>query len=143
MKKLFLVLSLIFISGCGTAALMIAGPAVEGVIKWKDGEAHKYYSYESLTVYRATKRALASLNIPITKDQILTNRSISKSGKAFYIIAEGQSQYKIQINPEGADISSVGLRVNFMGNHPQAELIYQKIDLEINTITFNKEGNPY
>jgi outer membrane receptor for monomeric catechols len=139
MKKLFLLLSLIFISGCGTAALMVVGPAIEGVVKWEQGEAHKYYSYDSAILYRATKRALISLNIPISKDQPANSRN----GKVFYITAEGKSQYKIKISPEDNNITDVGLRVNFMGNHPQAELIYQKIDLEINTIKYDAEGEPF
>jgi hypothetical protein len=135
MKKLFLLLSLIFISGCGTSALMLAGPAIQGVIQWENGEAHKYYAYNSETMYRATKRALIKLDLPIIKDQVT-------GGGKFYIVGGAKSQYKLTIIPAEKNITDVGLRINFMGNHPQAELIYQNIDEQINTIVYDKSGKP-
>lgn len=96
---------------------------------WKEGEGHKFYQYNYKVVYRATKQALKNLDIPIS-DEKLTD----KDG---YITAGNRSQYKIKINFVENNISELCIRINFMGNKPHGELIYQNVDQNIFVINYN------
>ena len=95
---------------------------------WKEGEGHKYYQYNYKVVYRATKQALKNLNIPISSEKL--------TDKQGYITAGGRSQYKITINFIENNISELSIRINFMGNKEQGELIYQNVDQSVFTITY-------
>ena len=135
MKKFILAIGCLFLSGCGAEMFLapIAG-IVQGVIVWKDGEAKKYYSADKDVIYRATKKALEDMKLPIKKEDNDANT---------YSISAGENdKFSITINEEENDITRLKIRVNFMGDKPYAELLYNKIDSNLNTIRFDANGNP-
>lgn len=131
MKKFgILFLFLCFFSGCGVNPIEII---VDGVIRWVEGEAHKYYNVDTPTLYRAVKRACHDLDYEIKKDK--------PSGSEFYLIAGNNDRFKIKIKRIEENISRLSVRVNFMGDKPYAELLYKKVDEELSTIEFDN-GHP-
>jgi len=135
MKKLLIFSTLLIsLSGCSVVPF-IANPIVTGVVMWYEGEAHKYYDEEALTIYRVTKNVLKKLNHPITKDQ-------SNQNGGFYLIAGDKDRFKIVIRRVKPHITEVKVRVNFMGDKPYAELLYRQIDLNTNSIEFDNKGLP-
>ena len=124
---------LVFILGCGGAELLI-GPITTGVIYWVNGEAHQYYEYPSEVVYRTTKHTLQELNIPISKDNV--------NSDSRQIIAGENNRFKIKITQPEKNISKLSIRINTLGDKDLAELIYKKIDKNIEIIEFDPEGNP-
>lgn len=135
MKKL--VLSLIFFSlfmtGCGPEVLI--GPAINFFLVWKEGEAHKCYRHDSATVYRAAKRALREMDISIVEDE-------DNAGPNYYFIAGENDRFKVSIDRIEDKISRLSVRINFMGDKQYAELFYQKVDEELDTIQFDPDGRP-
>ena len=121
------------IIGCSAPQLFI-GPAIQGIVYWIKGEAHKYYEEDADVVYRATKHALNDLNLPISKDEITNKR---------YVIDAGEdNRFHIKIETTDKDLTRLNIRVNFMGDKDYAELIYKKVDENINTIHYNEQGVP-
>ena len=140
MKKFLLFVVLVFALitggvGCDMGILSPIGPAINFFLAWKDGEATKYYHFNSDIVYRATKRSLIEMGLPITRDDPVNNGS-------YYVIAGNNNQFKIKITPYEADIAKLSCRIDFMGDKPYAELLYAKVDEELNVIDFDQQGNP-
>jgi len=136
MKKILLVLAFLgffTIGGCGP--IDPVSPIVSGVVMWIEGEAHKYYSNDSATVYRAVKRACAELNYEISRDD-------PPEEGDYYLLAGSKDRFKINIREVEQDITKLSVRVNFMGDKPYAELLYKKVDAELSTIEFDSNGNP-
>jgi hypothetical protein len=134
-RRGFLSIFLIFamaISGCGPEILI--GPIVTGVIYWVNGEAHKYYESESDIVYRSTKHALRELDQEITRDT-------EKNGQ-YKIIAGNENRFSISIEKADKNITRLNIRINYIGDKDFAELIYKKVDEQINIIEFDPQGNP-
>jgi hypothetical protein len=132
MKKIVMFLIFLF-SGC-TVVPFVASPIITGVIIWRQGEAHKYYNEELKTIYRATKHALESLGHKVIVDHTIKN--------GYYIVAGDKDKFKISIRKVKDHITDVCVRINFMGDKPYAELFYQEIDANTNTIYFNSQGEP-
>ena len=134
MKKLiiFTILS-IFFTGCAVAPLIIT-PIVTGIVMWKEGESSKYYHEEPKTLYRATKLALKELDYSISKDETTKN--------GYYIVAGEEDKFKISIRQVKNHISEAKIRINLMGDKDYAELVYENIDLNIDTIDFDDQGKP-
>jgi hypothetical protein len=108
---------------------------IQYYLMWKEGEAHKYYNEEVGTMHRAAKLALADLNHHITKDEPYKT-------DGFYIVADENDRFKITLRKVEDHITEVKIRINFMGDKPYAELIYQYIDGHVNTIEFDDQGRP-
>lgn len=135
MKKMFFsYFFLIFFLFSGCDFVPFVGPVVSGVIAWKDGEAHKFYHEEISTLYASVKVALRELNYDITSDQIQKNGD-------YYLLAGQKDEFKIYIRKVEPRITEVRIRVNFMGNKPYAELIYQHIDKNLNVVEFDRNGD--
>lgn len=132
-NTLILAFCLTFFAGCG-AEILIA-PIVSGIVMWSEGEATKYYDTDSKTLYHASKRVCKELEYTITRDDK------PKNGK-YYLIAGENNRFKITIAEAQKDISSVKIRIDFMGDKPYAELFYKHLDEEISVINFDPEGNP-
>jgi len=135
-KNLFLssiLLCSLFI-GC-TGLEFIAAPLVGIGVEWYKNEAHKYYNHNSDIVYRATKRACKDMDFFIISDEI------EEDGN-FFIKAGNRDYFKIKIKKIEENVSKVSIRVDFMGDKPYAELIYKRIDDELNVIIFNDQGMP-
>ena len=136
MKK-FVVLLLFFMfffNGCAAAPFIIT-PIVTGIVYWKEGEAKKYYADNSQAVHRATIYALQELEYPIQSD-------VKNTDFTYTIIAGEKRNLKISIKTVKSGISEVKIRIDFMGNKPQAELLYSTIDMFTNTIEYDKNGLP-
>ncbi len=131
MKKLAYILFLVTIFPfVGCEAVPFVGPIVTGVVMWVEGEAHKYYNNDTDVLYRATKRSLRELNIPITKDRPGNNGN-------YHIVAGDEDRFSINIRRAKQGISEVKIRVNFMGDKPYAEMIYSRIDTSLDRIDFD------
>jgi hypothetical protein len=131
MKKLAYILLLVTIFPfVGCEAIPFVSPIVTGVVKWIEGEAHKYYDNETDVLYRATKRSLRELDIPITTDE-------PGADGYYHIVAGGEDRFNIRIRRVQKGISEVKIRVNFMGDKPYAEMIYSRIDTSLDRIDFD------
>ena len=119
--------------GCGPE--LIIGPAINFYLAWKDGEAHKHYHYDSGIVYRAAKRSMLELGIPITQDD-------GKNDSNYYFTAGENNRFKVTITHIETNISRLSVRINFMGDKSYAELFYDKMDNQLSVITYDPEGKP-
>ena len=100
----------------------LISPIITGVVIWQEGEAHKYYNFNSDIVYRASKHALKEMELEITKDE----PDLEKHN--YHIIAGNNDKFSINIMQIEKNIKDLKLRVNFMGDKPYAELFYKKVD---------------
>lgn len=123
----------IFLSGCSTVPII--GPIITGIVMWKDGEASKYYNEEAHTLYRSVKISLEELNY-----QIFSDENLKDGGN--YIVAGDNDKFKIFIRQVKPHITEVKIRVNFLGDKPYADLLYEQIDLNTSTIDFDNQGKP-
>ena len=144
MKKFVLILILLSIgtSGCGltifsglSAAGTAASAAVSGYIFWKNGEAQKYYQYDSVIMRHAVERALKKLNLPI-KENKEVKPVRDKYGANYYLYATSNSRFKIKVYSTEKGITKVSIRVNTLGDKPYATLIYEEIDRQASVIDF-------
>lgn len=130
--KIFVFLMFLFI-GCSAAVLI--SPAVTGVLYWVNGEAHQYYEQDKYTIYKTTKKVLTELNIPITKDKEESN--------GYSINAGQKNKFTIRIKTaDNSQITKLSIRINTLGDKEYAELIYKKVNENLNIIIFDKQGNP-
>lgn len=121
-----------FISGCQFIPLF--APIITGIIIWKDGQAHKYYDLDKDIMYRSVKYSLKDLGFKITKEQ--------KSKKRYTIYAESNDKFSVQVDEIKKEITDVSVRVNTFGNKSYVELLYKKIDENLDTIKFDVKGIP-
>lgn len=137
MKKIILsiILGCFLLTGCDPIVSPIIGIGATGVIKWVEGEAHRYYGYDSPTVYRAVKRAAARMEIPIIEDTPNENNN-------YYLIVGENNKFKIKVESVEPNISVLKVRIDFMGDKPYAELFYQYVDEELGVIEFGPDGKP-
>jgi len=134
MKKLAIfILFFVLLGGCGFEFLI--SPIVKGVVTWVQGEAHKYYNYDSEAVYRAVKRTAKELNYEITSDD-------PKENGDYKLVVGVNDKFKISVDRIEPNITLVSIRINFMGDKPYAELFYKELDVQLNTIEFDKDGIP-
>lgn len=134
MRKLTIFMLLfLFLSGCGMEFLV--SPIVAGVVRWIEGEAHKYYNYDSETLYRAVKHAAKELNYEIQDDKKLENGN-------YKVVVGENDRFKISIDRVENNVTRVSIRINIMGDKPYAELFYEKIDEQVNIIEFDINGIP-
>ena len=110
--------------------LPLVGPVVSGTVQgfitWKQGEAHKYYEYDSDIVYRAAMRAS-------TEDMNMVVMNDKSKNDDYHFTA---NNFKISIEQIDKNISKLSVRINFMGDKDYAELFYQKVDEQIPVIDF-------
>lgn len=132
MRKYLPILFFLILSGC--EAIPIVGPLVNGLIVWTNGEASKYYAFNSTTLYRTTKKACQEFGYTIESD--------SSSDQDHYLIVGSNKRFKIKIESMEPEISRLKIRVGFFGDKPYAELIYKKVDDLIYTIDFDSNGYP-
>lgn len=130
---LFLGLFSIAIPGCGPSSFLI-GPAVTGVVYWMNGEAHKYYEEDTEVIHRATRHALTELGVAITQNE--------PKGNGFYLLAGTENRFAINISKQEGSLSCLSIRINYVGDKDFAELIYKKVDEQLNIIHYDEQGNP-
>ena len=131
-NTLIFLIFMIFFSGCQFVPLF--SPIITGIIIWKEGQAQKYYEINTSIMYRCVKNSLHDLNIKITKDQ--------KNKNGYYLQAENKDTFYIHIYYVKKDVSNVAIRINTFGNKSYTELIYQKIDSNMDIINYDNKGLP-
>lgn len=125
----FLVVFSIFFSGCAALApTALISPAIQAVIMWKDGEAHKFYPHNVKVMHSATLRSLQSLGVSFKKEDF--------SKGTYHITATQHNKFSIKIVTTELYVTRVSIRVDFMGDKDYAELIYKTIDEKLNTIVY-------
>jgi hypothetical protein len=137
MKKIILFIVLfLFLGGCGPISpFFIVSPIIQGVITWQEGEARKYYGYNSTIISRAVKRAAESMDMEITQEDP------PEEGN-YYFVAGNNDRFKISVQKIEDNITLLSIRVNFMGDKPYAELFYKKVDEQLGIIEFDEDGQP-
>lgn len=126
-----------FLPGCGPISpLSPVEPLIQFYLVWRDGEAVKYYRYNSDVVYRSMRRSCKRLGYDIERDDGLDEND------NYYVVAGANDRFKIKVEQVETNISRMKIRVNFLGDKPYAELIYKEVDRELNVIEFDNEGNP-
>lgn len=115
--SLLLVTALLF-TGC--QMFNPIAPIVQLGIRWYDGEAQKYYNTDQVTLYNATKAALAELNLPIAEE--------SHEDNIYYLKVDAGDRFKIKVVGVREEIAKLSIRVNTMGDKEYAELIYRHVD---------------
>lgn len=136
MQKFLAILALFSVftlAGCDFVSPFVS-PIVSGVIYWKQGEAFKYYEFDVDTTYRATKRAVGDMELPITVDETTDG--------GYRIVADSNDRFKILVERAENNITVVRIRVNTFGDKPYAELIYEKVDINLGVIEYDQEGKP-
>lgn len=131
MKKIYLVLVLMFTAILGCEVVPFISPIVNLYVKWVDGEATAYYAIKSDQAYEAVKRVLSDLNYTIVEEE-------RKSNNHYYIVAHTQNKFKINIVQIEEYTTKVSIRINTMGDKPHAELIYEKLKDQLDVIDFTK-----
>ena len=137
MKKILFLSSILLSSlfiGC-TGLEFIVAPIIGVGVEWYKNEAHKYYNQDSEVVYRATKRACKNMNFFIISDEVKENGD-------FFIKAGNRNYFKIKIKKIEKNVSKISIRIDVIGDKPYAELLFKKIDDELNVIIFNNQGMP-
>ena len=136
MKKFYFVAVFCFLSlffaGCDPITPFIS-PIVSGVIVWSEGKATKYYESSPKITYLAVKRVCKDLSYKLILD-------VAKKD-TYQIVAGNNDRFKIYITPVEANIVSVVIRVNILGDKPYAEMFYTKLDTELEIVHFDK-GKP-
>lgn len=134
MKKILFLLVIFsaFLMGCDAVTPFVS-PIVSGVVIWSEGKAIKYYESSPKVTYLAVRRVCTELGYKIIKDEVKKD--------IYYIVAGNNDRFKIYITPVEQNIVSVGIRVNFLGDKPYAEMFYSKLDTELEIIYFD-QGKP-
>jgi hypothetical protein len=132
---LSIIVGAFLISFLGCALTPIAGPIINSVVTWHNGEAHKYYDFNSEIIYRATKHTAEDMGLTIQTNE-------SKENGEYYLLVGENDEFKIKIIPHESNITRLSIRVNFMGDKPYAELFYQNVDDRLGIIEFGPDGNP-
>ena len=118
-------------------------------VKWKDGEATKYYHCDSTQVHRALCLALRDMGIPVSSDSGAVEQKPhgffhrkEQPSKGFSILAGNKNKFKIKIEVVETEITRLKVRIDFWGDKPYVETLYQKVDEYLNVVTFNPMGKP-
>lgn len=139
--KMKIVISYIFLTsiilfstpGCLeiSAILSPVENVVKGITYWNEGEASRFYEEEPIRVFQAMKQTLEELEIPITYS--------ARKNNTFRIVAGEKNRFDIWIMPkENSKLTKVTNRINYLGDKSFAELIYKKIDKQLDIIYYNK-----
>ena len=125
-KELFsLMLAVILLSGCAAAPclsfLPLTGPAYEGYVVWKSGEATKYYAFDLDTTHRAVMRASNQMKVETT-----VIKSVPK--ERYSLQTKGKVPLRIDIFPVEKSVTRVVINIPVFGDKHYVELFYRLID---------------
>lgn len=110
--------SAVLISGCFAAAV---GAGAVGTVAYIKGDLEAVEAKNIDTVYAATKKAVKSLGIAVTKD--------FKEALSAEIVGRDSDDRKTTINLKALsdNTTKLSIRVGIFGNQVRSSLIYQKI----------------
>jgi hypothetical protein len=115
------------IAGCGFAPFI--GPIISIGLFWVNGEAHKYYDAEQLTVLNAVKGAAEELDFIVVSEEEDGNVIYVKlNDRSVPYNAESVNRFHVRIIKIQNNVTKLSIRVNTLGDKPYAELIYRKVD---------------
>jgi len=104
MKNLVIpLIFLILLTGCGPELLI--APIINGLVYWMEGEAHKYYAFDSDILHHAAKRACFDLQYTIHSDETDPDGN-------HLIIAGQNNRFKIKIEQADKNINAIKIRIN-------------------------------
>jgi hypothetical protein len=110
----------ICMSVVGCSALNPISPIVSLGIMWYQGEAHKYYATEQESIYEATKKVLEEFKLPIVEEE--------RDEDVIRIKAGDDDRFKIKITAVRDNVTKLSIRINIMGDHAYAEMIFRHVD---------------
>lgn len=123
--RLALILASALLSGCAAlpfaTLIPIMGPAYQGYVVWKSGEATKYYAFDLDTTYRAVVR---------TSDKLKLKATVIKSSRqeGYTLETKGNARMEIKISPIEMNVTTVVIRIPMFGDKHYVELIYNLVD---------------
>jgi hypothetical protein len=139
MRKILISLLLISCSGCMSSAVISTGvvvapyvaapatPAIQGVVMWKNGEAHKYYDFDKAVIHKSCLNTLQKMGMQVTSE----SKTLIKAGK--------KDQFKILLEEPQKNITRVTVRVNFWGDKEYCTLFFQHLDDQLSVVQFAKK----
>jgi len=140
LKILVIILLFSYLASCSYVSSVVSGTfnisqVHNFYVKWKDGEANKCYPFGDEIVHNAVKHVVKDMGLTVSKEEK------NKKGE-YYIVAENNDRFKMTIEPLKKNVTRLKIRINFMGDKPYAEIMYKKVDEELNFITFDTNGKP-
>lgn len=130
MKKflIFLIfLNFLVLSGCRFSPFKFR-PMVINVIVWSEKSAIKHYPEDIKTILRSLKIALKELNFPSTLEE-----------NSNYFIFNNKI---IQVKKIKEFLTEVKICWDLPEKNSDIQLIFDKIDLNLNSIEYDEQGNP-
>ena len=154
--RLMAIFSLLSVlTGCVASSVIAPGVAMayNMYVTWKNGEATKYYHYDTIVVHRAVCLALRDMELTVNDDSASVDQKPEDvrrrfrhkqqgASKGFQMSVGTKNRFKIKIQPVEPDICRLKVRIDFWGDKPYVELLYQKVDEYLNVITFGANGKP-
>ena len=131
MFKYISIFLFVLLVGCGPLnPLAPIGMLIDIGMYWVNGEAHKYYNCDQVTLYDATKVVIKDLDMVIE----------SEEEEADYIHIKARvgkdNLFKIKIHKITDKVSKLSIRINTWGDKPFAELFYKMTDKQPNVNEF-------
>lgn len=128
----FLIFFIIFsIFGCNFDPFenFLITPVITSATLWEHDEAKRYYNEEPKNLLKATKKSLEELNISLIskKDNILITEN---------------KKFVIKIRKVKSNIARIEIKFHSDHDKDLVELIFEQIELNSNSIKFNKQGLP-
>ena len=114
--------------GCEAIAPLVS-IGVQAYVTWKDGEATAYYATDANSAYESVKRTIVGMGYKITTDT-------PDSKGSYSIVAGSKDKFKIHIVKIEPYVTAIKIRVDFMGDKPYAELIYKKLEGQLDVIDY-------
>ncbi len=118
LRTLFLLTVLAF----GCQSFDPIGPAIGLALRWKDGEAIKYYANDKSAVLDALRLSLRELDLGIVSEETDGLSTTIRIGTL------RTTRMKIVVKQTNSKVTRVGIRVNTFGDKPYAELICRTAD---------------
>ena len=137
MKKYLFILALIFtVFGCTALEPFVApivSAGVQAYVMWKDGEASAFYACDLNTAYVSVKKVLSDMNYTIESDK-------PDEKGAYHIVAKSyKDTFKVTVLKTEDYVTEIKIRIDIMGNKPYAELIYKRLERQLDVIDFTKQ----
>ena len=129
----FLFVGLVSLIGCNAGPEIFVGPAINAYVFWAQGEGHTYYKFNAKLVEKSLKRTANDLGYKIDKEE-------SKDDKVTLHLSSTNNKFKVTVRKIEPEITKMSIRVDFLGDRPYAEMIFNSVEKNLNTIEFDGNG---